>query len=119
SITYVTSDSGGLAHSVSRRALDSGTSRELFRLGGPTGVISLPLVSPDGKWVAFVTSDGTVAGLEGAELRVMPADGGPTRTIRRGRTAWARGMSWTPDGREILFVLPKDKEFQLWAVNVA
>ena len=63
------------------------------------GTCSFPRLSPDGEWIAFVSTD------EGnPELYVMPARGGePRRLTFLGATlAWTTG--WSEDGSEIYFV---------------
>jgi tricorn protease len=69
------------------------------RLTVSFGTCSYPRLSPDGEWVAFVSTD------EGnPELYVMPARGGePKRLTFLGATlAWTTG--WSEDGKEIYFV---------------
>jgi tricorn protease len=69
------------------------------RLTVSFGTCSFPRLSPDGEWIAFVSTD------EGnPEVYVMPADGGlPERLTFLGATQ-AAVTGWTPDGSEILFV---------------
>ncbi len=69
------------------------------RLTVSFGTCSFPRFSPDGAWIAFVSTD------EGnPELYVMPARGGePKRLTYLGATIlWASG--WSADGSEIYFV---------------
>jgi dipeptidyl aminopeptidase/acylaminoacyl peptidase len=58
---------------------------------------SSPAFSPDGKWIAFVSSnDGT------AQLYVMPAAGGEARKITKISTGVADPL-WSPDGKWMAF----------------
>jgi Tol biopolymer transport system component len=119
SMYYVANDgplSGRPGRYLAVRAIDSGAARVLFR---PSGIISSPAVSRDGKWVAFVTSGVAAVSLDSAELHVMSTTDGSGRVVRHGRTAWARGMNWSSDGSEILYFAPSGKTLQWWAVNVA
>ncbi len=68
------------------------------RLTVSFGACSFPRISPDGRWIAFTSSD------EGhPEVYVMPVEGGqPRRLTFLGSTqAWTLG--WSDDGREIAF----------------
>jgi hypothetical protein len=84
------SDSGGL----DLLDIDSGHRTRLTM----QGIDSLPVFSPDGKWVAFKREFSGSA----QELFLIPASGGRPRQI----TSDARpidGITWTADSREIVF----------------
>jgi Tol biopolymer transport system component len=86
----------GLVHHV----VATGQRRNLSL--APSGFADLqPRVSPDGTTLAFAR-----IGLGKAALFVMPLSGGDQTQ----RTDWTvgviGGLSWTPDGREILFAQP-------------
>jgi tricorn protease len=69
------------------------------RLTVSFGTCSFPRLSPDGEWIAFVSTD------EGnPEVYAMPSRGGePQRLTFLGATAaWTTG--WSEDGKEIFFV---------------
>src|SRR5258708_39060517 len=71
-----------------------------------------PHVSPDGKWVVFLTylvnevepSDHPAA--KGVYLRMMPLDGGPSEVLAYlyGGQGTMNGPSWAPDGKKIAVV---------------
>jgi tricorn protease len=69
---------------------------------GKTGWHFPPLLSPDGKWIAY--GDQTQA------LFVMPAAGGPARTVDRSTQAEINEYVFSPDGRYLAYVvtLPTD-----------
>jgi Tol biopolymer transport system component len=94
--------------------LESGDTRELYRLEGETR-IDLAL-SPDGRWLSFIN------GGRAAErsLRIMPASGGDARE------AWSFGKmkqgtpsinhTWAPDGRHILFGTMDPSDMPAWSL---
>ena len=75
--------------------------------------------SPDGKRIAFC---GPAAGLPGAQIFVMDADGGNRRQITHSPT-WKCGPSWSPDGRRMAFILmqnpasPSDPQPRIGIMN--
>jgi tricorn protease len=82
---------GGYLWSVSR---DGGEARQLTTAGHE----SLPIFSPDGKWIAFLGQyDGN------PDVYVIPAEGGSPR-----RLTWHPAqdvpVAWTPDSKRVLFI---------------
>ncbi|GAB6061720.1 TolB family protein [Deferrisoma palaeochoriense] len=70
---------------------------------GWAGACLAPSVSPDGRWVAFL-SRRDAAGP--ADLYAVPAQGGEPRLVCRGVLPETRGgPRWTPDGRGFVVVL--------------
>lgn len=68
-----------------------------------------PHPSPDGRWVALLTYSKDVKGHpanQDVELRLMPLNGGPTRTIAKlfGGQGTINVPSWSPDSRNLAFV---------------
>jgi Tol biopolymer transport system component len=55
---------------------------------------SMPVVSPDGRWIAFGAGEG--------RLLVVPSAGGTARTVARVDGSAGR-QEWSPDGRELYF----------------
>ena len=80
---------------------DGGVAR---RLTSGLGEPSTPALSPDGRWLAYVSRDE-----QHPEVYLMPADGGPARRMTwLGPDVMVRGF--TPDGR-ILFVSTHGQPF--------
>ncbi len=78
-----------------------GTAR---RLTAGLGEPATPVLSPDGKWIAYVGRDE-----QHPEVYLMPAEGGPARRMTwLGPDVLVRG--WTPQGR-ILFVTTHGQPF--------
>lgn len=68
------------------------------RLTSGLGEASTPFLSPDGKWLAFISRD------EGhAEAYVMPSHGGRAVRLTFLGSSLARISGWSRDGKKILF----------------
>src|SRR5690606_2264187 len=56
--------------------------------------------SPDGRWLAFFTTDGRMF----TNVHVVPADGSAAaRPVSRLANAFASSLTWAPDGSALLF----------------
>jgi eukaryotic-like serine/threonine-protein kinase len=77
-----------------------------------TGNASLPAVSPDGKYVAYVQTDGADTSLwirqTSTSSNVRIVDGKPGVQLM--------GVTVTPDGNYVDFVRQADRKFELWRV---
>lgn len=63
-----------------------------------------PVISPDGRWVAYVVTTPGVKQRRVSALWVVPADtSSPPRKLTAG-TAWDRLPRWAPDSGSLLFV---------------
>lgn len=76
-----------------------------------------PHISPDGKWIAFISYGKDVAPAEHpyykrVYLRLMPIEGGPARIIAYvyGGQGTMNVPSWSPDGKMLAFVSNSDLE---------
>jgi Tol biopolymer transport system component len=89
----------------------------------PTGEIPLttgtsqrwsPVVSPDGKWLAFGQ-----AALGGSELARMPSAGGPVESITQGANVYPNGrIAWSALGDEVAFTSARAEGVQIVVANV-
>jgi Tol biopolymer transport system component len=69
-------------------------------------------VSPDGKALAFIRYER--AGI--ADLYVVPLRGGEPRRLSNWN-ATLTGLSWTPDGREIVYSVEEPVASRLWRIH--
>ncbi len=91
------SDSGGHSN-LWVRDLESGAERQITHERDPGVAMGVPIWSPDGKSLAFVSSRGNPGLVFGIWL-VNPDGGSLRNLVRRGL-----GATWSPDGRWVYFV---------------
>lgn len=90
------SDSGG--HANIWVTSTQGPARQITFEDDPTVAIGVPIWSPDGRWIAFVSSRGNVGFTFGVWL-VRPDGSELRQLVSRGL-----GVAWSPDGDEIYYV---------------
>jgi serine/threonine protein kinase/Tol biopolymer transport system component len=92
-------------------AVDGG---DPLRLNNQRGFVSHPVISPDGKSIAYDFQDPKGTPSEG--IAIMPIEGGPpTRTF----DISAGTLRWTPDGRSLLNVENVDGVSNIWNQPIA
>jgi Tol biopolymer transport system component len=100
--------------------LETSQEKELYRKIAPPDIGSVTL-SPDGKYVAFLTAEKVEKKLIDV-LRIIPTAGGnPYDLIKVPLPETVGPYAWTPTGREILFAKgldyrKKDKKCELWMI---
>jgi Tol biopolymer transport system component len=92
----VLSDNGGHANVWTARVA-TGEMRPLTRETDPGTVVAVPVWSPAGEWINFLTNRGT--GTPDVTMWVARPDGSDSRDLGV-RGAWT---CWAPDGRSIYF----------------
>jgi Tol biopolymer transport system component len=87
---------------------ENGPARRLARISGSrlsSWLLMQPVLSPDGKWLAVLLTDGPTT-----DIWAQPAAGGPMRRITdfgRQATFITRRVSWSSDGHSIYAALGK------------
>jgi dipeptidyl aminopeptidase/acylaminoacyl peptidase len=73
-----------------------------------------PVISPDGKWVAFSAVEVNLAeNTRKSHLWVVPLAGGESKKITDDKAGESRPQ-FTPDGKQLSFVSAKDGSSQVW-----
>jgi dipeptidyl aminopeptidase/acylaminoacyl peptidase len=78
----------------------SGRMQALF---DPGMQIAVPRWSPDGRTIAFVGGLMSDEGLNGGDIFLAPAEGGPPRNVTPERKASASWLSWSASSQELMF----------------
>jgi dipeptidyl aminopeptidase/acylaminoacyl peptidase len=69
------------------------------------GVNRAPRFSPDGRWVAFISSGGQTGMIAPMDLHVVSADGhSGIRNLTEPKQAWIGEFVWAPDSRSLLYI---------------
>jgi len=80
--------------------------------GEPRAIVDRPgtnraaQFSPDGRWIAFISSGGALGMITAQDLHIIAADG-PSETIRNltaTQEAWIGEFVWARDSRSILYI---------------
>ena len=66
------------------------------------GMNTSPRASPDGKWIAFVSTDRQMGVMATRGLYLVPFAGGESRYLTRTLQAWVSDFVWMPDSKSIL-----------------
>jgi Tol biopolymer transport system component len=98
-VFYTTFGGGGR---LMARDLTTGQDRELYRAAGG-GAVRWPVLSPDGRLLAFAVHDGGLLGP--SAVVVMSTDGGATRELGRRDRGRLTPIAFTPDGRQVIYHL--------------
>jgi serine/threonine protein kinase/Tol biopolymer transport system component len=74
-----------------------------------------PALSPDGSLIAFFQNE---PGVPWGDIWVIPTERGVARRLTLD-PSWGGGLTWTPDGRFIVFSSERGGSLTLWKVPVA
>lgn len=119
SLAFAQQEAPGGPYHLSILSLEPGTVRRLTSPGtGSSKVVGdfWPVFSPDGRMLAFVRSDRYLK----EDLYVVGLDGSAPRLVATGQTR-IMGLTWTPDGREIVYSSTRSGGFRvsLWRIRLA
>ncbi len=95
---------------------DSGAVIQLTTHPGPD---SGPRWSPDGRWIAYTSSDFENNSANQMQVRVIPASGGDPVTLTTELDRSAGGIEWSHDGRHIYFSANDGLGDRLWKAPAA
>jgi Tol biopolymer transport system component len=118
-VYYMISDGGASrAGTMFEEDISTGTRRQLFRKPDATGT---PVLSPDGRWFAFIRTPPIDLPKPGSNSTVFlhPVDAGTPREIEiPGILQAFFGFDWMPDSKALL-VPGRSSEQALWLVPVS
>jgi Tol biopolymer transport system component/DNA-binding winged helix-turn-helix (wHTH) protein len=115
------SSPGTKATSIVLYSFETGVLQKLTSPPGYYGSDSMPIFSPDGRFVAFVRENTPITG----DIYVVPVTGGEPRriTFDNARHVFRDfvngGLAWTTDGTELVFASTRGGTVSLWRVAVA
>jgi len=89
--------------------------RQLTKRKGPD---SNPVVSPDGKWVAYTGHDWTEDTYIDTKISVMGIDGSNPRVLTEKLDRSPQQMNWAPDGSGIYFTTEDKGTRNVWFASV-
>jgi Tol biopolymer transport system component len=87
-------------------------SAEPLRITDHQGNSSHPVVSPDGKWIAYYRILGAQR-----DIWTIPLSGGPSNQLTTNKSMDIH-PTWSPDGGSIAFVSDRSGENQIWLMDI-
>jgi len=82
------------------------------------GSDSSPRWSPDGKLIAFLSSDGKESEIAVSRICIVPAEGGKPRNISRSFDRSPRSLVWSPDSSKLYFLALDGVVSNLYSIEV-
>jgi dipeptidyl aminopeptidase/acylaminoacyl peptidase len=100
---------------IFRITLSTGKALQLTDRRGPDAI---PVVSPDGKHIAYIGYDDHLKGYQVVQLYVMNSDGTDVRTLTAKLDRDVANVSWSADGQSLYFTLVDQGNTKLARVSL-
>jgi Tol biopolymer transport system component len=91
-----------------------GSLRVLRSIASPWGMLKGASFSPDGRFVAFTSAEGSPPH---GDVFLMTADG-RNEVVVAGHPADDYLLAWTPDGRSLVFLSDRSGTWDIWTVHI-
>jgi dipeptidyl aminopeptidase/acylaminoacyl peptidase len=92
---------------------EGGEPRVLTSNPGPDNA---PVFSPDGKWIAYASSDLRNSSADQTDLKVISVDGGTPRNLTAGLDYSVSNIEWSADGQSLYFAAAEGLTTKLYKV---
>lgn len=96
--------------------ISNGKLRQLTDRRGPD---RNPVVSPDGKWIAYTGYEDRKRAFQNSKLWVMPREGGEASCWSEGLDADLGSLQWAPDSRSVLTQYDEWGSTRISSINAA
>jgi dipeptidyl aminopeptidase/acylaminoacyl peptidase len=80
-------------------------------------IVFVPLYSPDGKTILFLTLDQNDPGFSGRQLALISAEGENARGLTFDFDRRISSYCWSPDGKYVYFTAPSEGSFPLYRIS--
>ncbi|MBN2031241.1 S9 family peptidase [bacterium] len=104
-----------LEQDISVVPADSG---EVTPLVVRTGYDSNPLYSPDGKWVAFVSSGGSLEWMFLGDVYIISSDGSESKKLADTHDRAASLIEWAADSKHLFFTEDKGTSLNIFSLSI-
>lgn len=92
---------------------------EAFTLVATARQVAKPTWSPDGQWIAYLTSNWSDRGSDAGDVMIVPASGGEPRNLTSGHRASYDSIQWSPAGDRLIATANVDGGSGVAEIDVA
>lgn len=93
-----------------------GAARPITSNKGPDNA---PAFSPDGRWIAYASSDRVNSSADQTDLKLVSVDGGEPRNLTAKLDYSVSNIEWAPDGSSIYFIAAEGLTSKLYKAAVS